>query len=247
MHSKVCDPRLCLRIPTDEIFIDSFCRYIDAQTLGNFSQRILSDLVPFLAQASENSLALVMETIRAVIGVDAKILNAEATSQLVNVIFQVWQAHPEGSSRSDTLCAYICLSALPKLDPIATAIMEEIFETVAGSENEATYHSLVQSSAPIFANILSAPPTQDNMGIQAEACELINHILDGRQGDVGSELGVAVWKPVFDCAMATEDQATVQVCTYLVSITHHLFYLRQSASDTLVKFIRKDANALLQW
>ncbi|KAI5452485.1 hypothetical protein NCC49_000648 [Naganishia albida] len=190
--------------------IRNFCRYIDAQTLGSFSQRILSDLVPFLAQASENSLALVMETIRAVIGVDAKILNAEATSQLVNVIFQVWQAHPE--------------------DPIATAIMEEIFETVAGSENEATYHSLVQSSAPIFANILSAQPTQENMGIQAEACELINHILDGRQGDIGSELGPAVWKPVFDCAMATEDQATVQ-----------------SASDTLVKFIRKDANALLRW
>lgn len=89
--------------------------------------------------------------------------------------------------------------------------MEEIFETVAGSENEATYHSLVQSSAPIFANILSAQPTQENMGIQAEACELINHILDGRQGDIGSELGPAVWKPVFDCAMATEDQATVQV------------------------------------
>jgi hypothetical protein len=90
--------------------------------------------------------------------------------------------------------------------------MEEIFETVAGSENEATYHSLVQSSAPIFASILSAQPTQDNMGIQAEACELINHIMDGRQGDIGSELGPAVWKPLFDCAMATEDQATVQVC-----------------------------------
>jgi hypothetical protein len=74
----------------------SFCRYIDAQTLSQFSQRILSDLVPFLAQATENSLALVMETIRAVIGVDASILNAEATSQLVNVIFQVWQSHPEG-------------------------------------------------------------------------------------------------------------------------------------------------------
>jgi hypothetical protein len=79
------------------LYLNSFCRYIDAETLGRFSQRILSDLVPFLAQASENSLALVMETIRAVIGVDASILNAEATSQLVNVIFQVWQAHPEGS------------------------------------------------------------------------------------------------------------------------------------------------------
>jgi hypothetical protein len=80
------------------LYLNSFCRYIDAETLGRFSQRILSDLVPFLAQASENALALVMETIRAVIGVDASILDAEATSQLVNVIFQVWQAHPEGSS-----------------------------------------------------------------------------------------------------------------------------------------------------
>ncbi|KAJ9099923.1 hypothetical protein QFC21_003928 [Naganishia friedmannii] len=190
--------------------IRNFCRYIDAQTLSQFSQRILSDLVPFLAQATENSLALIMETIRAVIGVDASILNAEATSQLVNVIFQVWQSHPE--------------------DPIATAIMEELFETMAGSESEETYQSLVRSSAPIFANILSALSTQDNMGIQAEACELVGHILDGRAGDVGSELGPAVWKPMFDCAMNTDDHATVQ-----------------AASDTLTKFIRKDANALLQW
>lgn len=78
----------------------SFCRYIDAQTLSQFSQRILSDLVPFLAQATENSLALIMETIRAVIGVDASILNAGATSQLVNVIFQVWQSHPEGNEKT---------------------------------------------------------------------------------------------------------------------------------------------------
>jgi hypothetical protein len=97
------------------------------------------------------------------------------------------------------------------LDPIATAIMEEIFETIAGSESPATFHSLVQSSSPIFANILSAQPTQDNMGIQAEACELICHILDGRAGDIGTELGPAVWGPLFDCASATEDQATVQV------------------------------------
>lgn len=99
----------------------------------------------------------------------------------------------------------------PLSDPIATAIMEEIFETIAASESEATFHSLVQSSAPIFGNILSAQPTQDNMGIQAEACELISHILDGRPGAVGSELGPAVWKPLFDCVAATEDQATVQV------------------------------------
>jgi hypothetical protein len=89
--------------------------------------------------------------------------------------------------------------------------MEELFETMAGSESEETYQSLVRSSAPIFANILSAPSTQDNMGIQAEACELVGHILDGRAGDVGAELGPAVWKPMFDCAMNTDDHATVQV------------------------------------
>lgn len=176
--------------------------------MGSFSQRILSNLVPFLAQASENALALVMETIRAVIGVDATILNAEATSQLVNVIFQVWQAHSQGSSVIQDLIAE---SDAASTDPIATAIMEEIFETVAGSESQATFQSLVHSSTPIFANILSAQPTQDNMGIQAEACEIISHILTGRAGDIGTELGAALWGPLFDCADATEDHATVQV------------------------------------
>lgn len=82
---------------------------------------------------------------------------------------------------------------------------------MAGSESEETYQSLVRSSAPIFANILSAQSTQDNMGIQAEACELVGHILDGRAGDAGAELGPAVWGPMFDCAMNTDDHATVQV------------------------------------
>ena len=208
MHSQVSISFLIRWATGPLLILHSFCRYIDAQTLGSFSQRILSDLVPFLAQASENALALIMETIRAVIGVDATILNAGATSQLVSVIFQVWQAHSQGLSACQGVSAESDKAAI---DPIATAIMEEIFETVAGSESDATFQSLVQSSSPIFANILSAQPTQDNMGIQAEACELISHILTGRAGDIGSELGAAVWNPLFDCADATEDHATVQV------------------------------------
>ncbi len=76
--------------------LPSFCRYISAEILAPFSLRIISDLVPFLAQATEETLALVLEAIRAVIGVDGNVLNGIVTAQLVDVIYDVWLKNNDG-------------------------------------------------------------------------------------------------------------------------------------------------------
>ena len=60
--------------------------------------RIVADLVPFLAQATEDTLALILETIRAVVGVDGSVLSVQATGELANVLFTVWRANVEGES-----------------------------------------------------------------------------------------------------------------------------------------------------
>lgn len=58
--------------------------------------RLIGDLGPYLAEATEETLALVLETIRAVIGVDGSILDGYSTQQLVNAILQVWGNNARG-------------------------------------------------------------------------------------------------------------------------------------------------------
>lgn len=52
--------------------------------------------MPYLAQATEETLALVLETIRAVINVDGSVMNEANTVQLSEVVLTVWLANVTG-------------------------------------------------------------------------------------------------------------------------------------------------------
>ncbi len=52
--------------------------------------------MPLLRQATEETLALILEAIRAVIGVDGSVLNAQVTGQLADVVFDVWSKNSQG-------------------------------------------------------------------------------------------------------------------------------------------------------
>ena len=92
-----CCRRSLHRARTDlSLSQSSFCRYIKPEELQPLSLRIIGDLGPYLAEATEETLALVLETIRAVIGVDGSILDESSTQQLVNAILQVWGTNARG-------------------------------------------------------------------------------------------------------------------------------------------------------
>lgn len=89
-----------LVVPADRSLHCSFCRYVKPEDLGPLSLRIIGDLGPYLAQATEETLALVLEAIRSIIGVDGSVLDQNSTEQLVSAILQVWTTNASGESQT---------------------------------------------------------------------------------------------------------------------------------------------------
>jgi hypothetical protein len=77
--------------------------------------RIIGDLGPYLAEATEETLALVLETIRAVIGVDGTILDASSTQQLVDAILHVWTTNARGKPSAIDLVLLTVTDATPSI------------------------------------------------------------------------------------------------------------------------------------
>jgi hypothetical protein len=99
------------------------------------------------------------------------------------------------------------------IDIVVLSIIEEVFQTLASSEVQEVYDSLVQTATPIIANILSAPESAENMTLTMSAVELLNAILSGRKGDIGETIGPNVWPAVFHTMLTTDDSDTIQVRT----------------------------------
>jgi len=60
------------------------------------SGQILSLLLPLLAEAEREVLYLLLETIRAVIGLDKTLLNEQTVAQLAEMVYQSWLQHTQG-------------------------------------------------------------------------------------------------------------------------------------------------------
>lgn len=199
--------------------IRNFCRYISAEILAPFSLRIISDLVPFLAQATEETLALVLEAIRAVIGVDGNVLNGIVTAQLVDVIYDVWLKNND--------------------DPFLTAIVQETYETIAGVvfSNDEVYMALVEHAIPKLAVAIAEPVTEETLSLPAAAFELVESILRGRRGGLGKAIGELLWPSAFKCLVTSDDMDSMQygcVCLTLFvrKDAEHLMQWRDTDGET---------------
>lgn len=74
----------------------SFCRYLPVEIVKPMSHQILSNLVPLILQAGDEVLALVLEALRSILGVDETALDGPLTGQLVDVMLQVWATNVRG-------------------------------------------------------------------------------------------------------------------------------------------------------
>ena len=100
-------------------------------------------------------------------------------------------------------------------DPVVTAIVEEIFETLAATSRQEVYDSLITTASPALSSLIAAPPASDNASLQSIAVELLNAILRGRKGDLGSAIGPGIWPALFHCMLTTDDSDTVQVLSLI--------------------------------
>ena len=191
------------------------------------SHRTLSLLLPLLSQASGETLYLVLETVRAVLGLDEALLTPENCAEVVEPLWSIWQANSS--------------------DPIATAIVEETFDTLAS--RPAVVGRIVSILAPRLAAAISGarPPAgapahgqgqareddendDDQVHVPGEAVQLANSLIRSRGGPIEQELVQHITAAVMGTLAQTDDMDVIQ---------HGMIHL------TLL--IRKDAERLIHW
>ena len=67
-----------------------------ASVLRPSSHRILTLLLPLLGQADREVLYLVLESIRAVLGLDEALLTPDNFGSVVEALFSIWEANSMG-------------------------------------------------------------------------------------------------------------------------------------------------------
>ncbi len=77
----------------------SFCRFVQPSILHSQTRSILSLLLPLLSQTSAETLYLLLETVRSVVGLDQELLTASSVGEVVEHIYSVWEANTSGESR----------------------------------------------------------------------------------------------------------------------------------------------------
>lgn len=96
-------------------------------------------------------------------------------------------------------------------DPVLTAIVEEVFETIATLPNLAIVHSLVCVVAPMLAVDLAAPITDDTIHLPGEAIQLANSLIRGRAGPIEQKLVDTLTSAVIRFLRNTDDMDDIQV------------------------------------
>lgn len=180
----------------------SFCRHLPATTVKPLSHRILSTLVPLITQAGEEVLALILESLRAVVGVDEDALEPTLMGQLADVLLDVWAKNVK--------------------DMIIASIFEELFEHLASTPSTAAYVSLMSHSLPKLCSAISAATahgqTEDegvtSAVLAAGAIEVVSSLLRGRTGPIdpnGEGYVAGLGTVLFPGLLEGEDMEMVQV------------------------------------
>jgi len=79
----------------------SFCRRMETAELDSYASRILADLTPFLTSTSEDTLALIVETLTVTVKINlGSWLNSDATRLLTRAILEAWRRNSKGQHSS---------------------------------------------------------------------------------------------------------------------------------------------------
>jgi len=149
-------------------------------------------------------LYLLLETIRAVIGLNKGLLTDHTVAQLADPVFQTWLRHTQGQ-----------LGNVPSrrglmADPVATAIVEEMVESLSTTSSQIC-RALVLHLCPKLAEAIATPTTDETVHVPAEAIQLANALLRGRGGDIEPELVGSVTASVLNVLDKTDDMDAIQV------------------------------------
>ncbi|CDZ96419.1 Predicted importin 9 [Phaffia rhodozyma] len=175
--------------------IKNFCRHISTKAVQPLSHRILSTIVPLILQAGDEVLALVLESLRAVLGVDESALEPGLMGQLVDVLLEVWAKNVK--------------------DPIISSTFEDLFAHLASTPSTAAYAALGSHSIPRLCTTISSVnyADPDSTTLAGAAVELLSNIFRGRRAGLDPEgkgwTGL-VANAIFPCLIHGDDMELVQ-------------------------------------
>nr|XP_019043733.1 hypothetical protein I302_08314 [Kwoniella bestiolae CBS 10118]OCF22663.1 hypothetical protein I302_08314 [Kwoniella bestiolae CBS 10118] len=171
--------------------IKNFCRHVSPEIMQPQSRQVLSLLLPLLPEITNETLYLVLETIRAVFALDTDLINGDSVVEVASRIYDVWVRYTD--------------------DPVTTAIVEETFEALASLPNPSVAPALVRLIGPKLAEAISTPVDDDAVHIPGEAVQLANSLIRTRGGPLEPELIGSVTVAVMGVLRSTDDMDVIQL------------------------------------
>lgn len=171
------------------------------------SRRILELLLPLLQETKGEMLYLLVETIRAVIALDQQLLDERSIVPVADQVYATWESNSQGESLLHRMIARPF--HLHKTDPVLTAIIEELVESLM--PNPMIASALAIHLSPKIAAAITASPDAGSLHIPGEAVQLANSMLRTRGGPIEAELVNSVTAGVMRVLRATDDMDVIQV------------------------------------
>ncbi|KAF7302737.1 ARM repeat-containing protein [Mycena chlorophos] len=183
----------------------------EGPTLSPFAPRIAKDLGPFLLVTSDDTLSLVLETLSVIIAVDkGRWITSELASSLVTAILEVWTSNNK--------------------DPIFLSNVDNILTSLASSEAEGIYQTVVKQALPSLCRAMTEAPLNESY-ITASAIQLVSSLVAGAQeGALGDGFFAVLAPSLFKSLGEAEDRDVIQ-----------------NGISCLTLVIRKDCPQLLAW
>ncbi|WVR07905.1 hypothetical protein IAU60_004948 [Kwoniella sp. DSM 27419] len=170
--------------------IKNFCRFINEELMRSQSRKILSLLLPLLQHTANETLYLLLETIRAVFALDKALLDGQSVGDVAERIYEVWLKFTD--------------------DPVTTAIVEEIFEALVAIPEPSILPALIRRIAPKLAGVIAEPVTDETVHMPGEAIQLANSLVRTRGGPLEPELIGSVTVAVMAILRETDDMDVIQ-------------------------------------
>lgn len=172
------------------------------------SRRILELLLPLLQETKGEMLYLLVETIRAVIALDQQLLDERSIVPVADQVYATWESNSQGESSSSSQWSHVFCGS-HKTDPVLTAIIEELIESLMPNPRIAP--ALAIHLSPKIAAAITATPDSESLHIPGEAVQLANSMLRTRGGPIETQLVDTVTAGVMRVLRATDDMDVIQV------------------------------------
>lgn len=187
---------------------------MESAELNTYAPRILGDLTLFLASTSEDTLALMVETLTVTVKINLGAwLTHDSARLLTRAVLDTWRRNSKGRNIGAVLN---CLLIFKCTDPVLLSALTDLLSAMAASLAPGIYTALVAEAFPPLVEILNHDGGDSNdVWLTSAALELIVSVLEGgEKGNLGDGFVSALAPPLFECLSHTQDRDVVVVRTY---------------------------------